>query len=78
MVHNRLGGDDNLSRSVAAVRGDSASLWSACEEHYRKEWFSSFLAFIFGIVGTAGLILLSIFDTLRHPSLHRIFLVLFM
>jgi len=31
----------------------------------------------FGIIGTAGLILLSIFDTLRHPTLHDIFLLLF-
>lgn len=29
------------------------------------------------IVGAAGLILLSIFDTLRHPRLHDVFLVLF-
>jgi hypothetical protein len=29
-------------------------------------------------LGTAGLILLSIFDTLRHPTLHDIFLLLFM
>jgi hypothetical protein len=35
------------------------------------------LAMIFGIIGTAGLILLSIFDTLRHPQLHDIFLLLF-
>jgi len=39
---------------------------------------SSVLAFIFAVVGTAGLILLSIFDTLHHPSLHRLFLLLFM
>jgi len=31
----------------------------------------------FAIVGAAGLILLTIFDTLRHPSLHDVFLVLF-
>ena len=33
---------------------------------------------IFGIAGTAGLILLSIFDTLRYPHLHDGFLLLFM
>jgi len=31
----------------------------------------------FAVIGTAGLILLSIFDTLRHPTLHDIFLLLF-
>ena len=36
------------------------------------------LSIVFAIMGTAGLILLSIFDTLRHPSLHRLFLLLFM
>jgi hypothetical protein len=35
------------------------------------------LSLIFAAVGTAGLILLSIFDTLRHPRLHDIFLLLF-
>lgn len=29
------------------------------------------------LVGTCGLILLSIFDTWRHPHLHDIFLLLF-
>jgi len=32
----------------------------------------------FALVGAAGLILLTIFDTYRHPSLHDVFLVLFM
>jgi hypothetical protein len=35
------------------------------------------LSMVAALVGTAGLILLSIFDTLRHPKLHDIFLVLF-
>jgi hypothetical protein len=35
------------------------------------------LSFFFAAVGSAGIILLSIFDTLNHPSLHRIFLLLF-
>lgn len=35
------------------------------------------LSIFFAIVGTAGLILLSIFDTRRHPKLHDIFLLLF-
>jgi len=35
------------------------------------------LSIAFGVLGTAGLILLSIFDTLRHPTLHDIFLLLF-
>ncbi|KAK3944161.1 Frag1/DRAM/Sfk1 family-domain-containing protein [Diplogelasinospora grovesii] len=35
------------------------------------------LTIAFAVVGTAGLILLSIFDTARHPKLHDIFLLLF-
>jgi Frag1/DRAM/Sfk1 family len=35
------------------------------------------LSMVFALIGTAGLILLSIFDTLRHPTLHDIFLLLF-
>ena len=38
----------------------------------------SFLSIIAAIAGAAGLILLSIFDTLRHHHLHDGFLVLFM
>lgn len=37
----------------------------------------SVLSMVFATIGTVGLILLSIFDTLRHPTLHNIFLVLF-
>jgi hypothetical protein len=37
----------------------------------------SSLSIVFAIVGTVGLICLSIFDTLRHPRLHDIFLLLF-
>lgn len=36
------------------------------------------LLVVFAIMGTCGLILLSIFDTLRHPHLHDGFLLLFM
>ncbi|CAH0024095.1 unnamed protein product [Clonostachys rhizophaga] len=36
------------------------------------------LSIIFAIVGTVGLICLSIFDTVRHPTLHDVFLLLFM
>ncbi|KAK0392206.1 hypothetical protein NLU13_1704 [Sarocladium strictum] len=35
------------------------------------------MTIVFAIVGTAGLILLAIFDTLRHNTLHNIFLLLF-
>lgn len=35
------------------------------------------MTILFAIVGTAGLILLSIFDTWRHNKLHNIFLLLF-
>jgi hypothetical protein len=37
----------------------------------------SWLSIAAAVVGTVGLICLSIFDTLRHPSLHDVFLVLF-
>ncbi|EKD14136.1 uncharacterized protein L3040_007864 [Drepanopeziza brunnea f. sp. 'multigermtubi'] len=37
----------------------------------------SWLSMAFALIGTAGLILLSIFDTLRHPTLHDVFLLLF-
>jgi uncharacterized membrane protein YbhN (UPF0104 family) len=37
----------------------------------------SFLTILFALVGAAGLILLSIFDTLHYHTLHDIFLVLF-
>lgn len=35
------------------------------------------MTIVFAIIGTCGLILLSIFDTARHPKLHNIFLLLF-
>jgi hypothetical protein len=35
------------------------------------------LSILFAIAGTAGLILLTVFDTLRHPRLHDIFLLIF-
>ncbi|KAK3956492.1 Frag1/DRAM/Sfk1 family-domain-containing protein [Pseudoneurospora amorphoporcata] len=35
------------------------------------------MTIVFAIIGTCGLILLSIFDTARHPKLHDIFLLLF-
>lgn len=37
----------------------------------------SWLSMFFALVGTAGLILLSIFDTLHHKTLHDLFLLLF-
>jgi hypothetical protein len=40
--------------------------------------FLSLCAIFFAIVGAAGLILLSCFDTLRHPNLHDVFLGVFM
>ena len=36
------------------------------------------LSIAFAGIGAAGLILLSIFDTLRHTKVHRLFLLLFM
>ena len=38
----------------------------------------SFISIIAAIAGGAGLILLAVFDTLRHPRLHNGFLTLFM
>jgi len=43
----------------------------------RTEKVLSGFSIVFALVGTAGLILLSIFDTLRYPRLHDIFLLLF-
>ncbi|KAL1952915.1 hypothetical protein VTO42DRAFT_3949 [Malbranchea cinnamomea] len=46
-----------------------------------KNWLDKSLALlsiVFAIWGTIGLILLSIFDTLRHPHAHNGFLVMFM
>lgn len=37
----------------------------------------SFISIVFAVIGTAGLILLSIFDTYHHPRLHDVFLLLF-
>jgi len=43
----------------------------------RRETIFSWLAVLGSILGGAGLLLLSIFDTLRHSSLHRLFLLIF-
>lgn len=43
----------------------------------RTEKVLSSLSLVFAAIGTAGLILLSIFDTLHHPRLHDVFLLLF-
>ncbi|KAK1835430.1 Frag1/DRAM/Sfk1 family-domain-containing protein [Podospora conica] len=43
----------------------------------RTEHVLSVLTIVFAVVGTVGLILLSVFDTLRHPKLHDVFLLLF-
>ncbi|KAH6606334.1 fk506 suppressor sfk1 [Trichoderma cornu-damae] len=43
----------------------------------RKEKILSIVSIFFAIIGTAGLILLTIFDTHRHHTLHDIFLLLF-
>lgn len=40
--------------------------------------FLSVMAIIASIAGAAGLILLSCFDTYRHPTLHDKFLILFL
>ncbi|KAK4155444.1 Frag1/DRAM/Sfk1 family-domain-containing protein [Chaetomidium leptoderma] len=43
----------------------------------RGEKALSWLTILCAVVGTAGLILLSVFDTARHPQLHNIFLLFF-
>ena len=42
-----------------------------------REKVMSFLAILGSIIGGAGVILLSIFDTKRHMQLHRVFLLVF-
>ncbi|RPA83299.1 hypothetical protein BJ508DRAFT_413498 [Ascobolus immersus RN42] len=42
-----------------------------------ERWFDV-LSILAVLMGSVGLILLSVFDTRRHPSLHRLFLFLFM
>lgn len=37
----------------------------------------SILSIIFAVAGAAGLILLAVFDTIRHPRLHQVFLGIF-
>jgi hypothetical protein len=43
----------------------------------RRERVFSILAIIGALIGGAGLILLSVFDTKRFPSAHRLFLLVF-
>ncbi|KAK0754591.1 Frag1/DRAM/Sfk1 family-domain-containing protein [Schizothecium vesticola] len=43
----------------------------------RTEHVLSVLTIFFALLGTVGLVLLSVFDTLRHPLLHDVFLLLF-
>lgn len=44
----------------------------------RRERLFAWLAVLGALLGGAGLVLLSIFDTKRHTSLHRVFLLVFM
>jgi hypothetical protein len=44
----------------------------------RGQRILSAAAILFSIIGAAGFILLSIFDTFRHKTLHDIFISLFM
>jgi uncharacterized membrane protein YdcZ (DUF606 family) len=43
----------------------------------RGEKVLSGLTIVFAVVGTVGLILLSVFDTARYPRQHNVFLLLF-
>ncbi|KAK4229830.1 Frag1/DRAM/Sfk1 family-domain-containing protein [Podospora fimiseda] len=43
----------------------------------RGEKILSGLTILFAVIGTTGLILLSVFDTARHPREHNVFLLLF-
>jgi len=60
-----------LSERWLRHRGRLAANTSALQK-----WLAG-LGILFAAIGTAGLILLSIFDTLRHPKLHDVFLLLF-
>lgn len=42
-----------------------------------RERVFSVLAILGSFIGACGIILLSIFDTKRHPTLHRVFLLVF-
>lgn len=44
----------------------------------RKDRIFDLVALLFGLLGCVGLVLLSVFDTERHPTLHVVFLLLFM
>lgn len=44
----------------------------------RFDKICSVISLFFAVAGAVGLILLTIFDTVRHPSMHRGFLGLFM
>jgi amino acid transporter len=44
----------------------------------RREKVLNWLAVLGALIGGAGLILLTIFDTKRHTKLHRVFLLVFM
>ena len=44
----------------------------------RREKVFSVLAILSSVVGGAGLILLSVFDTKRYTTAHRLFLLIFM
>ena len=74
-----------MAEALGEVRIQSvrAHLWLAdCRNRLhpnmrRREKVFSTLAVIGSFIGGAGLILLSIFDTGRHHSLHRVFLLVF-
>lgn len=44
----------------------------------RLEWWTDALSLLFGTMGAVALVLLTVFDTKRYTSLHRLFLFLFM
>jgi len=44
----------------------------------KREHVFAALAILGSLIGGVGLICLSVFDTKRHPSLHRVFLLVFM
>jgi Co/Zn/Cd efflux system component len=56
----------------------SCALYRLVENFRTRERVFSWLAILGSVIGGAGLILLSVFDTDRHHNLHRIFLVVFM
>jgi hypothetical protein len=75
--HGRyVSGPSRLTHRV--LNSDTPHHTRLVENFRRRERTLAWLAVLGSLIGGAGLVLLSVFDTLRHPSLHRLFLLVFM